>query len=291
MNEENKTESLNPRNLPIIEETSLNDIVLRVRDWQETIDKKFNRKHAYLDFGNEEVNDYKKELLEKGEVDESDVFQNNPEWFHVVKREGKFVDLSNFLFVDINSHDNISKFSATNCECVLDYEEDKNIDFEMVLNFVSINLEDNYIFNKKVELFNCRISIVQTNYPFKLIFEKELNVISTEIDVEGSVELHFNNTCNFNLCTFENMICKLEINGIYNIENCVFKKSIHLLNTVINAKSNFSNVSFEKNIYIDGPIEINNLLYISKLKDTQRDIKIKEKLKYSLVFSYSELYD
>lgn len=87
------------------------------------------------------------------------------------------------------------------------------------------------------------------------------------------------------------MICELEINGIYNIENCVFKKSIHLLNTVINAKSNFSDVSFEKNIYIDGPIEINNLLYISKLKYTQRDIKIKEKLKYSLVFSYSELYD
>jgi len=31
----------NPDNLPVVEETSLHNIVLRVRDWQETIDKKF----------------------------------------------------------------------------------------------------------------------------------------------------------------------------------------------------------------------------------------------------------
>jgi len=41
-----KITELNLKNLPIIEETSLHHIVLRVRDWQEVIDKKFGRKEV-----------------------------------------------------------------------------------------------------------------------------------------------------------------------------------------------------------------------------------------------------
>ena len=98
------TKTSNPDNLPVIEETSLHHIVLRVRDWQETIDKKFGRKEAYLEFENEEVNAYKKELLEKGEVDENlnpvDRFYHGVDYemkrFHLIKdpKSGNWVDLS-----------------------------------------------------------------------------------------------------------------------------------------------------------------------------------------------------
>ena len=112
MDEQGLKLELNREDLPVIEETSLHYIVLRVRDWQDIIGKKFERKRAYLEFDNEDVNAYKKELLEKGEVDEDlnsvDRFYAGEKYemkrFQLIKdpKSAEWLDLS--MYIDKLKH-------------------------------------------------------------------------------------------------------------------------------------------------------------------------------------------
>lgn len=165
MPEENPTNTLNSENLPIIEETSLHHIVLRVRDWQETIDKKFGRKEAYLEFENDEVNAFKKELLDKGEVDEDGNpvggFYPGVEYemkrFQLIKdpKSGEWADLSKHIYFKNNN------LHLNNCFLNIEYEGDEktNFSYGFICDKVNLHSETGFNFSKKVIVKDSKVFI------------------------------------------------------------------------------------------------------------------------------------
>lgn len=193
MSGKNPIKILNSKNLPIIEETSLHYIVLRVSDWQETIDKKFGRKEAFLEFDDEDVNAYKKELLKDKKY----------QLVEQLKQSKIYLDLSEYLSykyiseMDSNGNNDDKRcFEMKNCLWrVWDISSDKVnprntlviYDYQIIIN--NVNLEygisgnedwlirggvQKVVFNHNLEFRNCHE--VQNIRFYNTVFEKTLKI-------------------------------------------------------------------------------------------------------------------
>lgn len=219
-------------NLPIIEETSLHHIVLRVRDWQETIDKKFGREKAYLEFENEDVNAYKKELLEKGEVDEN---LNPVDAFFLFNKEYEDLDFENLkrfqLIVQDSLFLDISKYIFYNEE-------------QLTIKNLKLNHLESDKFNKK---------IIFENVYFEFIDEIESLSLNSFVEIRNS-KIEFNNQHE----------SELNLTSGFKIINCIFESVESLLTIHINGDSVINNSHFispSLAISISAKLEVTNCYF------------------------------
>jgi hypothetical protein len=256
MNPTDQTTISNPDNLPVIEETSLHHIVLRVRDWQETIDKKFDREKAYLEFKNEEVNAFKKELLEEDNY----ILANN---YFLTK---EYIDISKFVI--FNSNILILK----NCHFYLTYQED-TCDFSYGLDLENIHLESEGCeinFLKPVTISNCDLQMT-ANDPIKITFSSNLYLVKSNITLEHCDKLIFSEgkkvtikECEFNTLS----ITDLRIKKDFSLTECVFNNDIYLGRIILTGDKTFINdldikrvLTIETIDLLEGIINIGNYNY------------------------------
>lgn len=278
--------------LPLVIGDNIHEIAFTVRHWQQVIEDKFGRREAYLDFENDEVNKYKKDLLTRNRSNESGVHFNKHSFFHIVKDGDNWMDISIYIQAELSELNNISKRIISNCECDMGSDTIENIDFELYFSKVNIDLTFDYSFNQNVNLVNCNLNLIQYDENLNLKFEKKVNLLGTNIDFDGVTSIRINGECNISGCNFNNVNCDLEISEIFNVSHCKFNGLTYFRNLKINSPSKFNDLLFFFPIYFQGKIEINSTIDIGNyvLNDRMLTKSIVFTSSYELNMDFEEFY-